>query len=411
MATDFPWTLFAAGLYASIPTAGTVGRFYYATDTEKLYRDSGSAWVETPIYGTSISTFLGLSDSPSSYSGQASKNVRVKADESALEFVAAGAPGAHKTSHQNGGSDEISVAALSGLLADDQHILDAEAQAIKLDDFATPDDNTDLDASAALHGLMPKADKSKLDGLGAYGDVINFIIRRRLITILLNASEASGSGAVPNAIKAITAVGCTGLTKANGFLVIELKASGALTGEGQIEITSSGTWDDHEWHVSTPSGITTSYQTFILPLADAVSHGGELDVSDINFIRWYDVADDGSVTIYWKNARIVYALPIPVGVAGYLQVPKACTISKATLLARETGSIVVDIWKDTYANFPPTDADSIVAAAPPTIAAAQKSQDSTLTGWTKSLTDGDILAFNVDSCAGITELLVSLEVG
>ena len=36
---------------------------------------------------------------------------------------------AHKTSHQNDGGDEISVAGLSGLLADDQHVLDAEVTA------------------------------------------------------------------------------------------------------------------------------------------------------------------------------------------------------------------------------------------------------------------------------------------
>jgi hypothetical protein len=34
---------------------------------------------------------------------------------------------------------------------------------IKLDDLAAPDDNTDLDASASKHGLMPKNDKVKLD--------------------------------------------------------------------------------------------------------------------------------------------------------------------------------------------------------------------------------------------------------
>jgi hypothetical protein len=31
-----------------------------------------------------------------------------------------------------------------------------DAKAIKLDDFATPDDNTDLDATSSAHGLMPK---------------------------------------------------------------------------------------------------------------------------------------------------------------------------------------------------------------------------------------------------------------
>ena len=37
---------------------------------------------------------------------------------------------AHASSHQNGGSDEISVTGLSGLLADDQHVLDAEVVAV-----------------------------------------------------------------------------------------------------------------------------------------------------------------------------------------------------------------------------------------------------------------------------------------
>lgn len=77
----------------------------------------------------------------------------------------------HATRHQNGGADEISVAGLSGLLADDQHVLDAEVKLIKLDDFAAPDDNTDLDATISAHGLMPKADKSKLDGIEALADV------------------------------------------------------------------------------------------------------------------------------------------------------------------------------------------------------------------------------------------------
>ena len=63
---------------------------------------------------------------------------------------------AHKTTHENAGSDEISVAGLSGLLADDQHVLDAEVKLIKLDDFAVPDDNTDLNASTAKHGLLKK---------------------------------------------------------------------------------------------------------------------------------------------------------------------------------------------------------------------------------------------------------------
>ncbi len=116
-----------------------------------------------------------------------------------------------------------------------------------------------------------------------------------------------------------------------------------------------------------------------------------------------------------KNASLTFIIDgggsaITTGQKGHLEVPFACTIKQVTMLADQSGSIVVDIWKDTYANFPPTNADSITASAPPTISSAQKSQDSTLTGWTKSISSGDILAFNVDSCSTITRVTISLKV-
>ena len=101
---------------------------------------------------------------------------------------------------------------------------------------------------------------------------------------------------------------------------------------------------------------------------------------------------------------------ITTGEKGHIRIPFKCEIQKATLLADQSGSIVIDIWKDTYANFPPTDADSIVASAPPTISGAQKSEDSTLTGWNKTINADDILAFNVDSAATITRVVLILNV-
>lgn len=99
---------------------------------------------------------------------------------------------------------------------------------------------------------------------------------------------------------------------------------------------------------------------------------------------------------------------ITTGQKGHLTVPFACTLNQVTLLADQSGSIVVDIWKDTYANFPPIAADSITNAAKPTISAATKSQDSTLTGWTRTIAAGDVLAFNVDSITTCQRVLVSL---
>lgn len=101
---------------------------------------------------------------------------------------------------------------------------------------------------------------------------------------------------------------------------------------------------------------------------------------------------------------------LDTGIIGDLVVPFACTITKATLLADQSGSVVVDIWKDTLANFPPTNADSITAAAPPTISTATKSEDATLTGWDVDIAAGEILRFNIDSITSITRLTISLTV-
>jgi len=99
---------------------------------------------------------------------------------------------------------------------------------------------------------------------------------------------------------------------------------------------------------------------------------------------------------------------ITTGQKGHIEVPFDCSIKQVTMLADQSGSIVVDVWKDTYANFAPTDADSITASSPPTITTATKSQDAALTGWTTALSDGDVLAFNVDSCTTITRALLTL---
>jgi hypothetical protein len=101
---------------------------------------------------------------------------------------------------------------------------------------------------------------------------------------------------------------------------------------------------------------------------------------------------------------------ITAGAAGFLRVPYDCTITAADVVADQIGSIVVDVWKDTYANFPPTDADSITASAPPTLSSAQKSTDATLTGWTTALTEGEYLGFYVDSAATVTRATITLVV-
>lgn len=101
---------------------------------------------------------------------------------------------------------------------------------------------------------------------------------------------------------------------------------------------------------------------------------------------------------------------ITTGQHGHIEIPWDCTINSATIVADQSGSIVVDIWVDIFANFPPTDADSITASAPPTLSTAQSDQDDTLTGWTTSLTKGQWIAYNVDSATTVERVTISLKV-
>ena len=94
---------------------------------------------------------------------------------------------------------------------------------------------------------------------------------------------------------------------------------------------------------------------------------------------------------------------------GHVRVPFGCTINRVTLLAKPSGSIKIDIWKDTYTNFPPTDADTITGANEPEISSGTKDEDSTLTSWTTSITADDILAFNIDSCSTIERCTICIK--
>ncbi|MFA4972287.1 MAG: hypothetical protein WC683_06715 [bacterium] len=101
---------------------------------------------------------------------------------------------------------------------------------------------------------------------------------------------------------------------------------------------------------------------------------------------------------------------IPTGVLGYIRMDYAGAIDSVALYAKESGSLAVDIWKDVHANFPPTDADSITASAPPTLSAEQSTENTALTGWTKTFAAGDVFAFNVDSVDTITQATLCLKV-
>lgn len=99
---------------------------------------------------------------------------------------------------------------------------------------------------------------------------------------------------------------------------------------------------------------------------------------------------------------------IGTGVHYYISVPASVKITGWVLLADASGSMVIDVWKDTYGNFPPTVADTIAGSEKPTLTTQQRNEDLTLTTWTQNVDAGDVLAFKVDSCTTIKAAVLTL---
>jgi hypothetical protein len=90
-------------------------------------------------------------------------------------------------------------------------------------------------------------------------------------------------------------------------------------------------------------------------------------------------------------------------------VPFDCVVTGWTIVGEPSGSIVVDLWQDTYANYPPTVADTITGSQKPTITTAVKGQNLAISPtWT--LTKDSVIRVYIDSVTTITSATVNLHV-
>lgn len=131
--------------------------------------------------------------------------------------------------------------------------------------------------------------------------------------------------------------------------------------------------------------------------------------------QWEPGTGGGGATTN-ENRRTIYlvmdggGLPITTGIRADVRVPYSGTITGWEIVADASGSIVIDVWKDTYANYPPTVADTIAGTEKPTLSSAAKNQDTSLSTWTTSLTAGDWIRFNVDSASTVTRVALAIMV-
>lgn len=127
-----------------------------------------------------------------------------------------------------------------------------------------------------------------------------------------------------------------------------------------------------------------------------------------------EVADAGHVHPHTETINFIIdggGAVITTGVKGDLWFDFAFKVVAWRIFSDVSGSIVVDIWADTYANFPPTNADAITTSEKPTLSSASRNQDTSLNsgnGW--SVAADRVLRFNVDSVSTVTRVTVALEI-
>lgn len=103
------------------------------------------------------------------------------------------------------------------------------------------------------------------------------------------------------------------------------------------------------------------------------------------------------------------------GTKGYIRIPYSGTITGWTILEISatpvTCSVVVDVWKDTYANYPPTVADAVFTDKP-TITTGIKGQNNApaIVAGKEVVTAGDMFGYNVDSVTDAQKVAVLIHI-
>lgn len=97
--------------------------------------------------------------------------------------------------------------------------------------------------------------------------------------------------------------------------------------------------------------------------------------------------------------------PIATGAVNkFPPVDYSCTINRIDVTGNPSGSITADIWKASGAI--PTAANKISASAPATLSSSQINLNGSLTGWTTSVSVGDVFGATVATVASVTSATI-----
>ena len=124
---------------------------------------------------------------------------------------------------------------------------------------------------------------------------------------------------------------------------------------------------------------------------------------------WQASSGGGSIapiTISWDGQGGF----ITTGLTRYFVVPYNCNITGWSIVAEGTNpTCTIDVWGITSGTSLPTVVDTITASAPPNLSTGNVVRSSNLTGWSTSLSAGDILGFNIDATSNALTIKINIE--
>jgi hypothetical protein len=150
-------------------------------------------------------------------------------------------------------------------------------------------------------------------------------------------------------------------------------------------------------------------------------HNVQAQSPTINDVLYYFGGSPGQ----WKTAQASTLLPasfskgscgvtfdgqggtISNGKTAYVQVPYSGTITDWTIVSSVSGSCTVTVFKDTYANFPPTTPADNIFGTQPALASAIKA---TATGLSVAVTAGDYIGFTISGVTTVSWVNLTLSI-
>jgi hypothetical protein len=187
-------------------------------------------------------------------------------------------------------------------------------------------------------------------------------------------------------------------TNTNGNIDLDPNGTGFVRILGDAPLRLMDADNSNFVAISSPATVTSDY-TITLPAAggaanDVLQFDGSQNASFVNNTRTLNFVIDGGGSA------------ITTGIKGHIVLDANFTVTGWTVIADQSGSIVVDVNRATYTNFPTT--ASIAGTELPTLSSVQKNEDLTLSSWTTTLSARDVLEFEVDSASTVTRVTVAL---